>query len=170
MTAKYSNSGHSVKKKMLKEIFHHESILFHTTLFFTHPYKVPHNCYSEFCFPTVGLNKHNTNNLKLTRHLDQETNCATHKSGVLGLKLLLLKHCSTVVCISGTLGRDWTWNNKMLTLLNWFLFAEAILLWLINRNRSASPLSCFLQKLKQRQAQNTQQKLLIVVYIQKEMF
>lgn len=130
----------------------------------------PHNCYSEFCFPTVELNKQNTNNLKLTQHLDQGANFVTHKSGVMGLKLLLLKHCSTVICISGTLGRDWTSNNKMLTLLNWFLSVEAILLWLINRNRSASPLSCFLQKLKQRQAQNTQQKLLIVVYIQTVMF
>lgn len=30
----------SVKKKMLNEIFHHESILFDMTLFFMHPYKV----------------------------------------------------------------------------------------------------------------------------------
>ena len=174
MTAKYSSSGHSKKKKtMLKEIFHRESILFDMTLFFYTSLQSsvdPRNCFSEFCFPTVGLNKQNTNNLKLTWHLDQGSNFATHKSGVMGLKLLLLKHCSTVICISGTLGRDWTWNNKMLTLLNWFLFAKAILLWLINRNRSASPLPCFLQKLKQRQAQNTQQKLLIVVYIQTVMF
>lgn len=110
MTAKYSSSGHSKKKKkMLKEIFHLESILFDMTLFFYTSLQSsvdPRNCFSEFCFPTVGLNKQNTNNLKLTWHLDQGTNFATHKSCVMGLKLLLLKHCSTVICISGTLGRD----------------------------------------------------------------